>query len=127
MKIIAIPMPYGDSFVVEYGDSKGEKHVVVLDMGTMQSYMSVGRNILSQYDKLDLCVLSHIHDDHIGGALKYIDDMTGGLNVPHVRQWWFNANRVVNGADECNRFNKISVQHANKISSFLSVHCDEKT
>ncbi len=127
MKIIAVPMPYGDSFVVEYEDRKGEKHVVVLDMGTMQSYMAVGRNILSQYDKLDLCVLSHIHDDHIGGALKYIDDVTGGLDVPCVMQWWFNANRVVNGADECDRSNKISVRHANKISRFLSIHCDEES
>lgn len=127
MRIIAVPMPYGDSFVVEHVDCKGEMHVIMLDMGTMHAYMTEGRNILSQYEKIDLCVLSHIHDDHIGGALKYIDDVEGGLRVPHVLQWWFNANRVANGADGWNGSNPISARHANKISRFLSIHCDEKT
>lgn len=126
IKIEAIPMPYGDFFIVEYDGRSGAKHVLVLDMGTQAAYREKGREALRRYEAIDLCVLSHIHDDHIGGALKYVDDVRGGLSVPEIKQWWFNAKRVFSPIQESKSSEPISVVQANRIAGYLSNHYDGK-
>ena len=124
VNITAIPMPYGDFFIVVYEGMSGAKHVVVLDMGTQAAYRETGREVLRQYEAIDLCVLSHIHDDHIGGALKYADDVNGGVQVPEIKQWWFNDRRVSKSSKDDSASEPISVKHANEIASYLSSHFD---
>ena len=126
IKIEAIPMPCGDFFIMEYEGRSGAKHVLVLDMGTQAAYREKGREALRRYEAIDLCVLSHIHDDHIGGALKYVDDVRGGLYVPEIKQWWFNAQRVFTPIQESKASEPISVIQANRIAMYLSNHYDGK-
>ena len=120
MKIQALPMSYGDCFVVEFIGNTGKSHVLVLDMGTSQVYMSMGRRLLKRYDEIDICILSHVHDDHIGGALKYIDDVEGGLKVPYMRQWWFNGVGENEISPKSSGTIQVSVKQGNKIAQFLS-------
>lgn len=110
---------------MEYTGKSGTRRVIVLDMGTRGAYMSVGRRVLRQYESIDLCVLSHIHDDHIGGALKYIDDIQRGLQVPNVQRWIFNANRVSQTHELNNISEPLSVAQANEIANYLSANYGE--
>lgn len=125
VKIQAIPMPNGDFFVIEYTGKSGNRRVIVLDMGTRIAYMSARRGVLRQYQSIDLCVLSHIHEDHIGGALKYIDDIRRGLQVPKVQRWIFNANRVSQAHNSNTAAEPLSVAQANEIANYLSANYGE--
>ena len=123
--IKAIPQTYGDFFILEFTGISGDEHAIVLDMGTRGVYMEYGRKELRKYKSIDLCVLSHIHDDHIGGTLKFIDDVYGGILVPEIKQWWFNARRVLAPMQESRASEPISVIQANRIAGYLSNHSDE--
>lgn len=125
MKIHALPMSHGDFMLIEYTGISGKNRVIGLDSGSSYAYMHGGRDWLCAYGNLDLWVLSHIHDDHIGGFVKYIDDKNGGLrNIPECDVWWFNSDRANANVSETEPSVQTSIRQANKISSFLSKNCD---
>ena len=91
MRIRIIPMPYGECLILQWKDSQDVDRTIILDSGTVSSYRHHLRQFLAELDgDIDLWVISHIHDDHIGGVLKYIDDMQGGILDVKCRQWLFN-------------------------------------
>lgn len=86
-------MPYGDCFVVEWIDQGGKKHCIVLDGGTSRSYRDYTRAILTTIESIDLWVVSHCHEDHIGGVLKYLEDVESGLLKTRCHRWLYNSHR----------------------------------
>ncbi len=71
-KIHVLPVQYGDALIVECqrGDEKG---VIVVDGGPQSSsYTFI--NAISQQPLIDLMVLTHYDEDHIGGILALVDD-----------------------------------------------------
>ena len=91
MQIRGITMPFGDSFIITWSGMKGD-HCILLDSGTSKSYRSCLRQYLkSLHHNIDLWVISHPHDDHIGGVMKYIDDIQGGIKVPSCDRWMYNS------------------------------------
>jgi len=125
MKIHTFPMSHGDYILVEYIGISGERRVIGLDSGSSYAYMHGGREWLNAYEKLDLWVLSHIHDDHIGGLIKYIDDRNGGMvEVPECDTWWFNCDRVSADVNKVEPSVQTSMRQANQVSLFLSKYCD---
>lgn len=85
MVINCIPLAFGDSFILQ-----DNKYTILLDGGTSKSYMEKLRTIIRKLDAIDIWVVSHVHSDHIGGVLKYTDDLQGGLEVPCCNNWFFN-------------------------------------
>ena len=95
--IEAIPMPYGDCFVLRWTDGDGAPRLVLLDSGTSAAYRAVLRRLLREIGRpIDVWVISHPHNDHIGGAVRYFSD----INMPVCREWWLNSFHEVSG-DDC--------------------------
>ncbi len=58
----------GDATVILSGDD-----CVVIDCGTYENGMTVVKYIEMYTDDVDLLILSHPHEDHIGGAIDVLD------------------------------------------------------
>ncbi|MBQ7382040.1 MAG: hypothetical protein IJV61_03325 [Paludibacteraceae bacterium] len=124
VSIQAIPMSNGDFFVIKYEGVSGARHVVLLDMGYQSAYFEAKKTALAGVEKIDLCVLSHIHEDHIGGALRYVNEVCEGEDEPRVKEWWFNTKRIEVSALITKSGSKISPRQANEISAYLSANFD---
>ena len=96
MKLISYKAKCGDAFHIQYVGRSGCRRNILLDMGYSKTYTDVLKRIISDIadsgEKIDTLFLSHIHNDHIGGASKFIRDIESGT-VPCniVAHWIYNA------------------------------------
>ena len=83
----------GDSFLIELGDG----HCILIDCGYKSTYESELEPILQRLHnegcRLDLLVVTHMDEDHIGGAIALIEDNgdSENPNVIAIDNIWFNG------------------------------------
>ncbi len=83
----------GDSFLIELGDG----HCILIDCGYKSTYESELKPILQRlYNegcRLDLLIITHMDEDHIGGAIALIEDNgdSENPNVIAIDNIWFNG------------------------------------
>jgi glyoxylase-like metal-dependent hydrolase (beta-lactamase superfamily II) len=69
----------GDSFHLQYVGESGIHRNIFLDMGHSKTYPLILKGVISNLvgtsEQIDALFLSHIHDDHIGGASRFIKDI----------------------------------------------------
>jgi beta-lactamase superfamily II metal-dependent hydrolase len=83
-----LPGGHGDALVVEYGDSS-DVHRVLVDAGTVHCYEDVRQRLLARRDKrYETFVITHVDEDHIGGAVELLADPDLNHLIRHV---WFNG------------------------------------
>lgn len=90
-RIEMLPAHHGDAILIEYGDESAPRRVLI-DGGTPESYEAVDAR-LAQIGKkvaLELLVVTHVDEDHIGGTLKQLVENPSRLQPAEV---WFNAYR----------------------------------
>jgi len=86
-----LPAEFGDCIWTEYGEP-AHVHRVLIDCGTAKAYPALRKRILAIPEaerRLDLFVVSHIDVDHIGGALKLLDEAKA-LKL-RIDDLWFNG------------------------------------
>ena len=83
-----LPGGHGDALVVEYGDGN-DIHRLLVDAGTVHSYDDVRSRLLARRDKrYEAFVITHVDEDHIGGAVELLADPDLSHRIRHV---WFNG------------------------------------
>jgi beta-lactamase superfamily II metal-dependent hydrolase len=93
-RIVLLPAQQGDALWIEYGEP-GSVHRILIDGGTPPSYQVVKDRIraLSAAERhFELCIVTHVDTDHIGGALKLLADRSLGAVFDDV---WFNDQEVL--------------------------------
>lgn len=79
MKLFCYKAKCGDAFHLQYEGESGMCRNIFLDMGYSKTYTQVLKgvisNIMGSSEQIDALFLSHIHDDHIGGASRFIKDI----------------------------------------------------
>ena len=98
MKLVCYKAMCGDAFHLSYEGESGKSCNLLLDMGHSRTYTTVLKGVVSSLikdsEKIDVLFLSHIHDDHIGGASKFIKDIQSDNNLKNVVcRWIYNAPR----------------------------------
>lgn len=97
MKIISYQAECGDATLIEYIGSDKKLHHVLIDTGFKRTYLEVLEQDIKALIKadrsIDLCIISHIHDDHIGGAIAYIRAIENGTIGDCVQKWFYNPPR----------------------------------
>lgn len=88
----------GDAFHLQYDGESGRHRNIMLDMGHSRTYTTVLKDVISglirKSEQIDALFLSHIHDDHIGGANKFIKDIQlESIHKSVVCHWIYNAPR----------------------------------
>lgn len=82
------PAEIGDSFLVEVGNSKINQ--ILIDCGTSTAWKTIINPALMRICRvLDLMIITHIDQDHIGGAIELFS-----CKLPHsliVKEVWFNG------------------------------------
>lgn len=78
------------------GDDKKQHHIFV-DSGYERTFKNIIWDdieiIINNKETIDYWIVSHIHDDHIGGIKKYIEYIDSGELYDIVDDWIYNAPR----------------------------------
>ena len=111
--INVLQVKHGDAFVIEcqQGDNKG---VIVVDGGP-QSTHNVYRRALDKYPAIDLLVLTHYDEDHIGGILSYFRACKSNGRPLKIKEIWANCASSIDFDDNTD----LSVGQAKKLSDML--------
>lgn len=83
-----LPAGHGDALVVDYG-SRSDPHQLLIDAGTFHAWDGVRSELIRRRnDRYEVFIVTHVDEDHIGGAISLMDDP----NLKHrVDQIWFNG------------------------------------
>nr|WP_315234105.1 MBL fold metallo-hydrolase [uncultured Flavobacterium sp.] len=104
----------GDASCIRFLGNDNKYHNVFIDSGYERTFRHVLeneiRNIVGKNETIDLWIISHIHDDHIGGVIKYIDTIKTSEHNDIVNQYFYNPPRIYD-------FEK----SAKNISEFVSI------
>lgn len=83
-----LPAGHGDALVIEYG-TKNDQHQLLIDAGTYHAWDGVQAELMRrEKDKYEIFVITHIDEDHIGGAISLLDDWNLKRRIDNV---WFNG------------------------------------
>lgn len=98
MRLLSYRAKCGDAFHLQYEGESGKCRNILLDMGHSKTYTQVLKgvisNLIGRSEQIDALFLSHIHDDHIGGASRFISDIQKDSALGNVvSRWIYNAPR----------------------------------
>lgn len=98
MRLFCYKAMCGDAFHLQYVGESGKRRNIFLDMGHPKTYTQVMKGVILKLvgasERIDVLFLSHIHDDHIGGASKFIKDIQKDSTLGDVvGRWIYNAPR----------------------------------
>lgn len=98
MRLFCYKAKCGDAFHLQYEGESGRCRNIFLDMGYSKTYTQVLKGVISNLirssEQIDSLFLSHIHDDHIGGASRFIKDIQKDCALGNVvSQWIYNPPR----------------------------------
>jgi beta-lactamase superfamily II metal-dependent hydrolase len=115
LRVEMIAARQGDCLWISYG-SRGAEHHLIVDGGPEKAKVlraAVERKIEAdpcRRPHIDLLVVTHLDDDHIGGVLDLLERIPDGLTIGEV---WFNAYRHLVPPD------KLGEQQAERLSGLL--------
>jgi len=88
-----------DAARISFLDEQKKPRHILIDAGFERTFRQLlGKEIAtiaSRGEKINLWIISHIHDDHIGGALAYVNAVKASLIPDIVEKWWYNAPRKI--------------------------------
>ena len=88
MRLFCYRAKCGDSFHLQYVGKSGKHRNIFLDMGYSKTYSAILKSVISKIvvasEQIDALFLSHIHDDHIGGACKFVRDIQSDSALNNV-------------------------------------------
>lgn len=90
------PAENGDSFLISFG-SGTKKNNILIDSGyenTFNNYIKKRlKEIAEKGNELDLFVVTHIHSDHINGAILFLENNNNSINpkIIKINEIWHNS------------------------------------
>lgn len=105
----------GDCISVVYHDGEENVHSILIDAGYARTYHRTLKQEITKLKEVDLFVITHMDDDHIGGMTSLIKEYP----KPPIKEFWFNYTPV-DLSISTHVTNKISVGQALKLREYLS-------
>jgi beta-lactamase superfamily II metal-dependent hydrolase len=107
MKIKVLQAVNGDSILLSFADGEGRNRNILIDGGTKNAYETrlsprkvrdgdlklAVAEIREAGEKIDLLILTHVDDDHIGGILKWFEKDSEAISL--VERVWFNSGKLI--------------------------------
>jgi beta-lactamase superfamily II metal-dependent hydrolase len=93
----------GDSILLSFSNSENTTRNILIDGGTGSTFENKARNkgdlyyaietLKNNNQKIDLLILTHIDDDHIGGILKWFSKDKAAYDL--IDKVWFNSGKTI--------------------------------
>ena len=97
MQLYCYQAECGDAFRIRYIGNDNKAHNIFIDSGYERTYRHILQSEIEAISKveevIDLWIVSHIHDDHIGGVIKYIKAIKDDEITDIVKEWYYNPPR----------------------------------
>ena len=96
MTIKMLPAYDGDCLLLLLPQPAGPTRHILIDSGPGRTYRQLAQEIQKLRDDkqvIDLLIITHIDDDHIGGILKMFEDPA--FDPALIKQVWFNSGAVL--------------------------------
>ena len=97
MEIYTYQAECGDATRIRFLGSDGMQHNIFIDGGFERTFRDVlqhdVKKIKVENECIDLWIVSHIHDDHIGGIIAYLKAIKNGEEGDIVNEWFYNPPR----------------------------------
>ena len=97
MDLKFIPAFNGDCILLSFFDQDQVRRNILIDGGISRTYPKYLKNeitiLVDKGENIDLLIITHIDDDHIGGIIKIYEDAT--LNRDLIKQVWFNSGNLL--------------------------------
>jgi len=117
IKIKSYKAGKGDAFLVSVGEN--QEHNIMIDMGMPVTYEECIKEDLEKMakdgKKIDLLVISHMHRDHIGGALEFIKDNGNKQDIIKVEEVWHNSYRHLHFDNIGEEDDKLTINYLKQI------------
>lgn len=88
------PACQGDAFLVSFNN---ESTNIIIDMGLGKTYTDFIKPDLTALkhrgSSIDLLVVTHVDNDHIEGAIKFVKENAGNSEIIEVKEIWHNSYR----------------------------------
>lgn len=83
-----LPAYNGDSILIKTYDSKYNEIIILIDGGTPSTFEYSLKKHLKETSKIDLLILTHIDNDHIGGLTNFFKNSL--INKIEIGEIWYN-------------------------------------
>jgi beta-lactamase superfamily II metal-dependent hydrolase len=97
MEIFFYQAECGDAARIRFYDNNNKSKNILIDSGYERTFNHVLKReikeLIKNKERFDICIVSHIHDDHIGGVTKYIKTINSGELEDIVDTWFYNPPR----------------------------------
>ena len=94
IQIKMYPACQGDAFLVSFNN---ESTNIIIDMGLGNTYTDLIKPDLTALKhrgcNIDLLVVTHVDNDHIEGAIKFVKENAGNNEIIEVKEVWHNSYR----------------------------------
>jgi metal-dependent hydrolase (beta-lactamase superfamily II) len=95
-ELYILPAEHGDCLLIRYSGTDGAVHNILIDGGTRSSFNSCLKPQLELIKRrgeyLDLVVLTHVDNDHIGGLLELVANHPEYYTL--IKEFWLNSYRI---------------------------------
>lgn len=127
IEIKMYPASEGDAFLISFGDNQEVN--ILIDMGLTDTYKNHIRNDLislkNKNRKIDLLVITHVDQDHIQGAISFLEENGNEQKIIEVSEVWHNSYRHLQfekekqhiNSDERISLEQIKLQNQSKINT----------
>lgn len=99
-EIYFYPAGCGDASRMRYLGNDGRYHNIFIDSGYRKTFKNIINHQIKEIqinnEPIDLWIVSHIHDDHIGGIEQFIIQIQTGESQDTIDSWFYNRPRRVN-------------------------------
>ncbi|MCY6353637.1 ComEC/Rec2 family competence protein [Clostridium sp. ZS2-4] len=93
MKIKMLKAFNGDSLIISFPKNKKTNYNILIDGGISRTYNCTLKkeieNIIKSEEFIDLLIITHVDDDHIGGIIKFFEDVSIDKSI--VKRVVFNS------------------------------------
>ena len=126
MRIRFYQVECGDAASIHYQGTDGKQRNIFIDAGYERTYRDILdseiKEITNKGEQIDLWVISHIHDDHIGGAMAFIKSIKADGTKDIASMWWYNppySPNLVSVERKVKVSEAVSFAQGEKLSSYL--------